>query len=72
MTSKQIALLNVAKMVVFAMITGALAGYLLITFSLAHISMALSAAILLYVIKMMYDLELDKAERLKQLNESNS
>ena len=72
MTSKQIALLNVTKIIALAIITGALVGYLLITFSLAHVSMALSAAMLLYVIKMMYDLELDKAERLKQLNDSNS
>jgi uncharacterized membrane protein YfcA len=72
MTPKQTALRNMAKMVGLALIAGAATGFLLNTVPLAILGIAFSVFMLGFLIKMVYDLELSKAEHLEALNKLNT
>ena len=68
MTAKQIAIRNVIKLVALALIVGTGTGILLNTVPLAILGIGASIAMLIFLIKMVYDLELSKAEHLETLN----
>lgn len=68
MTPKQIATRNVVKMVAFALIVGFGTGMLLSYVPLAILGIGACVVMLGFLIKMVYELELDKAERLEKLN----
>jgi uncharacterized membrane protein YfcA len=72
MTPKQTALRNMAKIVGLALIAGAATGFLLNTVPLAILGIAFSVFMLGFLIKMVYDLELSKAEHLEALNKLNT
>lgn len=70
MTAKQIAMRNVIKMLAIAVIVGVGTGILLNTVPLHIIGIGLSIVGLAYLTRMVYVMELDKAERLEKLNRS--
>ena len=70
MTPKQTALANVSLMMLTAVAVGFAIGALLALFGPVWVGTAFAFALLAYVIKMVYDMEVDKAERLQRLNET--
>lgn len=68
MTPKQTAIRNVAKTVAIALVTGIGTGVLLNTVPLAILGIGACVIGMGFLIKMVYELELDKAERLEKLN----
>lgn len=72
MTPKQTALVNMAKLVGVALIGGAVTSVLLMTVPLAILGIAGSFVLLGFLAKMIYDLELSKAEHLEALNKLNT
>jgi fatty acid desaturase len=62
MTSKQTALFNTAKMVGVALIAGAITGVLLAFVPLPYIGLGVCVIAILYLVHMIYELELSKAE----------
>ena len=72
MTSKQIAIRNVAKLVGLALIMGFGTGILINTVPVAVLGIGASVLILGYLIKMIYDIELSKAQHLEALNKLNN
>jgi hypothetical protein len=71
MTAKQTALINVAKMLGVAVLAGAVTSLLLIFVPLPYIGIGFCVGMLVYLCKMLYDLELAKAEHLEALNTLN-
>jgi high-affinity Fe2+/Pb2+ permease len=73
MTLKQMAALNVAKLVAFAITVGIIVNTSLDYFGLATVGLILAIAVLAYMIRFMYDIEVAKLEsknaltRLKEL-----
>ena len=72
MTSKQIAIRNVAKLVGLALIVGFGTGILINTVPVAILGIGASVIVLGFLIKMIYDIELSKAEHLETLNKLNN
>ena len=70
MTPKQTALTNVALMLFTAVAGGFAIGALLTVFGPAWVGTGFAFALLAYVVKMVYDMEVDKATRLQRLNET--
>jgi uncharacterized membrane protein YgaE (UPF0421/DUF939 family) len=69
---KQTALINVAKLVGLAVLVGSVTSVLLMAVPLPYIGIGVCVIVLLYMIHMIYELELSKAEyqeTLKKLNE---
>ena len=72
MTPKQIAIRNMAKMVGLSLIVGAGTGILLNTVPLVILGIGFSIILIGFLGKMIYDLELSKAEHLQALNKLNT
>ena len=68
MTPKQIALKNVTFFFFSAIVSGILLALAIDFFGLAFVGTALSFLMLVYLVKIVYDMEVDKAERLAKLN----
>ena len=68
MTAKETAIRNVLKMIVTAVIVGIGTGILLNTVPLHILGIGACLIMLAFLIRMVYILELDKAERLEKLN----
>jgi high-affinity Fe2+/Pb2+ permease len=62
MTLKQMAALNVAKLVAFALAVGLVVNVSLHYFGLATVGLIMAIAVLAYMIKFMYDIEVSKLE----------
>jgi high-affinity Fe2+/Pb2+ permease len=62
MTLKQMAALNVAKLVAFALAVGVVVNVSLHYFGLATVGLIAAVALLAYMIKFMYDIEVSKLE----------
>jgi hypothetical protein len=71
MTPKQIAIRNMGKMVGLSLVVGAGTGILLNTVPLAILGIGFAVLGIGYLAKMIYEMELDKAERLAELNKLN-
>jgi hydrogenase/urease accessory protein HupE len=71
MTPKQTALINVAKMVGLAILAGAVTSLLLMHVPLPYLGIGACVIVLLYLVHMIYELELSKAEHLDALNTLN-
>ena len=72
MTSKQIAIRNVAKLVGLALIVGFGTGILINTVPVVILGIGASVIVMGFLIKMIYDIELSKAEHLETLNKLNN
>ena len=72
MTPKQTALFNMAKLVSVAVLAGALTSTLLIFVPLPYIGIGACVIVLLYLVHMIYELELSKAQHLEALNKLNN
>ena len=70
MTPKQIALRSVVSLVLLAVTCGIVLGALLSLFTPAQVGIAVCVTLFAYVVKMVYDMEVDKAERLQRLNKT--
>lgn len=68
MTLKQRAALNVAKMVVFAITVGVIVNVSLHYLGLATVAVIAAVALLAYMIRFMYDIEVSKLESKNALN----
>jgi fatty acid desaturase len=68
---KQTALLNVAKLVGVAVLAGSVTSVLLMAVPLPYIGIGVCVIALLYLIHMVYELELSKAEHQETLKELN-
>jgi Flp pilus assembly protein TadB len=62
MTAKQTALINVTKLVGLALIVGIVTTVLLMHVPLPYVAIGVCVAVMLYLIHMIYELELSKAE----------
>lgn len=69
MTAKQTAIRNVIKLILTATAVGVGTGILLNTVPLHIVGIGLAVLGLAFMIKVVYDIELDKAERLEKLNQ---
>jgi fatty acid desaturase len=69
MTPKQTALINVAKMLGVAVLAGSVTSLLLIFVPLPYIGIGACVIVMLFLVHMIYELELSKAENLKSLDE---
>ena len=72
MTPKQTAMINVAKLLGVAVLAGTLTSSLLIFVPLPYIGIGVCMIVLLYLIHMIYEMELSKAEYLETLNKLNN
>jgi hydrogenase/urease accessory protein HupE len=72
MTAKQIAIRNVTKMVSIALIVGLGTGVLIKTVPLAILGIGACVIGIGFLVKMVYDVELSKAEHLETLNKLNN
>lgn len=68
MTPRQTALKNVVLFFVTAIGSGIALALAIDFFGLALVGTAFSFAMLIYLVKVVYDMEVDKAERLAKLN----
>ena len=68
MTPKQIAIRNVAVFFISAIGSGVAISLAIDHFGIPLVGIALSFIVLAYLTKVVYDMELDKAERLERLN----
>jgi len=68
MTPRQTAARNVAVFFLSAIGSGVLMAFALNFFGLALVGTALAFLMLIYLVKVVYDMEVDKAERLERLN----
>ena len=68
MTPKQIAVRNVAVFFISSIGSGVAISLAIDRFGIPLVGIALSSIVLAYLIKVVYDMELDKAERLERLN----
>ena len=72
MTPKQIALKNVSIFVATALIIGIALAYVISYVSLATVVTVSMVALFAYFVKILYDMELSKAETLDKLNGKNN
>jgi len=68
MTPKQTALFNVAWLIGTAIVSGFVIAKLLTLFGPVNVGIGACVLMLAYLVKMVYDMELDKAERLNKLD----
>lgn len=68
MTPKQTALLNVARLIGIALLSGFAVNVAFTYFTVEQIGIGFSVGLLAYMIKIVYDIELLKAESLDKLN----
>jgi hypothetical protein len=68
MTPKQTALLNMSKLLFIAIAAGFAVNVAFTYFTVAQIGVGFCAGMIVYLCKMVYDLELAKAEHLESLN----
>jgi fatty acid desaturase len=68
---KQTALLNVAKLIGLAVLAGSVTSILLMAVPLPYIGIGVCVIVLLYLVHMIYELELSKAEHREALKELN-
>lgn len=68
---KQTALLNVAKLVVVAVLAGGVTSLLLMTVPLPYLGIGVCVVVMLYLVHMIYELELSKAQHREALKELN-
>jgi fatty acid desaturase len=71
LSTKQTALLNVAKLVGVAVLAGAVTSLLLMHVPLPYLGIGVCVIVLLYLVHMIYELELSKAEHREALKEMN-
>ena len=71
MTPKQTALLNMSKLLGIALVVGFAVNVAITYFTIAQIGIGFCVGMLVYLCKMLYDLELAKAEHLEALNTLN-
>jgi hypothetical protein len=72
MTPKQTALRNTLAVFASGIVGGLLMAVIVVNFTLAQISIGFGILFVLCISKLVYDLELSKAEHLKTLNELNT
>ena len=72
MTAKQTALLHVTKLIAIAIVSGFFVNIAFTYFTVAEIGIGFCTGMLVYMIKMYYDLSLSQAEHLEALNKINS
>lgn len=70
MTPKQTALVNVSLLMLTAVAGGFAIGALLALFDPYWVGVGVAIVLLAYIVKMVYDMEVDKATRLQHLNET--
>lgn len=70
MTSKQIALLHVGKLLAIALVGGIAINILFVYFTLTEIGIGFCIGLLAFLIKMVYTIEYEHAESLRKLNDS--
>jgi len=68
MTPKQTALLNVSKLLAIALVSGFAVNVALTYFTVAEIGIGFCVGMIAYLSKMIYELEVAKAEHLESLN----
>lgn len=68
MTPKQTALTRVAGLLGIALLSGILVNAVFTYFTVTQVGIGFSLGILAYLIYMVYDIELDRAKRLEELN----
>ena len=68
---KQTAMLNVAKLVGVAVLAGSVTSVLLMAVPLPYLGIGVCVIVMLYLIHMLYELELSKAETREALKELN-
>jgi hypothetical protein len=68
---KQTAMLNVAKLVGVAVLAGSVTSVLLMAVPLPYLGIGVCVIVMLYLIHMLYELELSKAEHQEALKELN-
>ncbi len=68
MTPKQTALLNVGKLLTIALLMGFSVNVAFTYFTVAEIGIGFCVGMIVYLCKMVYDVELAKAEHLEALN----
>jgi hypothetical protein len=68
MTPKQTAIFRTLSLVATAVIIGFLVNVAVTYFTMSQIGIGFVGGIMLYLLKMVYDFELEKAERLEKLN----
>jgi hypothetical protein len=68
MTPKQTALLNMSKLLGIALVFGFFTNVAFTYFTIAEIGVGFCAGMIVYLCKMVYDIELAKAEHLESLN----
>jgi flagellar biosynthesis protein FliP len=71
MTPKQTALLNMGKLLGIALVAGLGASMLIANFTVEQIGIGFCVGMIVYLCKMVYDIELSKAEHLEALNKLN-
>lgn len=71
MTPKQIALYQVAKIISLSVIVGLSCGFLFSYFSFKEMAVGLTVFVLIFLIKLVYDIELSRAETLAKLNKTS-
>ena len=70
MTPKQTAFRNTASVVASGILGGVLMSLLFTYFTVYQIGLGFCALVLAFAVKMIYDIELEKAESLKKLNKT--
>jgi hypothetical protein len=71
MTPKQTALLNMSKLLGIALVVGFCANVVFTYFTIAEIGIGFCVGMIVYLCKMVYDVELAKAQHLEALNKLN-
>jgi hypothetical protein len=71
MTPKQTAIRNMIKIAGVALIAGTVTGILLMTVPLSLLGIGAGVIMMLYLVHMIYELELSKAQHLEALNKMN-
>ena len=71
MTPKQTALLNMGKLLGIALVAGFAVNVAFTYFTVAQIGVGFCVGMIVYLCKMVYDLEVAKAEHLESLNKLN-
>ena len=71
MTPKQTALLNMSKLLGIDLVAGVGASMLIANFTVEQIGIGFCVGMIVYLCKMVYDVELAKAEHLDALNKLN-
>ena len=68
MTPKQTALIRVTGLIGIGMLAGAIVNAVFTYFTVAQVGIGFSLGMLAYLIYMVYDIELDRVQRLEKLN----